>query len=370
MSKEKPKCDEKPLKLVPAKAPKVGKNNDADLTCIVHYHQNKSDLIVRPLSEISFQKIKDSAVIRQSQNSDSAKLPHICSQVPKVFSSNLHGYHRWCYKNFTNTSKLTKRQCSTTDGAPSTSKKLRTAHHSSTNVLLPADECIFCGKNRITKQRKVEKLVKCVTRTAEESIKRAAEEQQDEDVLLKIQGIDLVAREAHYHNSCRKSYTRREDSRRKDSAVIDAKAIEENNAHATAFQYIALYVQESIIEGSNVERMTMLKEKYQHFMLENNPKFFNESYKTDKLKSKLIKKFGSQIQFWQPNYRSELVYSSHIPKGQAVESAFEVAASDSKRLEEAALVLHRHIKQAELETQPMTWPPSANFLLSDKISPP
>ena len=116
--------------------------------------------------------------------------------------------------------------------------------------------------------------------------------------------------------------------------------------------------------------MTMLKEKYQHFMLENSPEFSNEFYKTDKLKSKLIKKFGSQIQFWQPNYRSELVYSTYVPRGQAVESAFEAAASDSKWLEEAALVLHRYIKKSQLESQPMPWPPSANFLQSDTISPP
>ena len=139
-----------------------------------------------------------------------------------------------------------------------------------------------------------------------------------------------MAREAQYHISCRKNYTRKENARRKDADSRDIKSIEECNAHDAAFKYIALHVQESIIEGSNVERMTMLKEKYQHFMLENSPEFFNEFYKTDKLKSKLIKKFGSQIQFWQPNYRSELVYSTYVPRGQAVESAFEAAASDSK----------------------------------------
>lgn len=67
-------------------------------------------------------------------------------------------------------------------------------------------------------------------------------------------------------------------------------------------------------------------------MWENSPQFYKD-YKTKNLKHKL----GKDIQFWQPNYKSELVYSSHGPKGQAVESAFDVAASDSRRLQEAAL---------------------------------
>lgn len=37
--------------------------------------------------------------------------------------------------------------------------------------------------------------------------------------------------------------------------------------------------------------------------------------------------FENPIQFWQPNYVSELVYSTEVQKDQAVESAFEVAAS-------------------------------------------
>ena len=114
----------------------------------------------------------------------------------------------------------------------------------------------------------------------------------------------------------------------------------------------------------------MLREKYQQFMLENSPQYYNEDYKTYKLKSKLEKEFGNQLQFWQPNYRSELVYSSVVPKGRAVESAFEIAASDSMRLEAAALCLRRIIYSAQQEAKPMPWPPSANFLLSDTISPP
>lgn len=60
------------------------------------------------------------------------------------------------------------------------------------------------------KNGKVEYLLKCVTRTAEHNIKSAAEQSQHEHILLKVRGIDLIAREAHYHPSCRKDFTRGE----------------------------------------------------------------------------------------------------------------------------------------------------------------
>ena len=92
--------------------------------------------------------------------------------------------------------------------------------------------------------------------------------------------------------------------------------------------------------------------------------------KTYKLKSKLLKKFGSCINFWQPNYKSELVYLYGIPHGQAIETPFEVAASENKHIEEAALVLRRIITESHKESVKLPWQPSANNLLSGTVHPP
>ena len=83
-----------------------------------------------------------------------------------------------------------------------------------------------------------------------------------------------------------------------------------------------------------------------------------------------MKRFGSSIQFWQPNYRSEFAYSYDIKKGEAVEVAFEAAASEYKRLEEAASILRRAIQSAYIESEEMPWPQSADFLVSDNVLPP
>ncbi|KAH3812644.1 hypothetical protein DPMN_141080 [Dreissena polymorpha] len=99
-------------------------------------------------------------------------------------------------------------------------------------------------------------------------------------------------------------------------------------------------------------------------MMDNSPEFYNPSYKTDKLKNKLLREFQGQIQFWQPNYRSELVYSSNILKGQAVETAFELAASDERVVEDCAMMLRRNILDFKEGQSFSEWPPRASNLLS------
>ena len=50
-------------------------------------------------------------------------------------------------------------------------------------------------------------LVKCMTKTAEDSVKEAVTRKQDQRILLKVQDTDLAAREAHYYATCRRDYT-------------------------------------------------------------------------------------------------------------------------------------------------------------------
>ena len=91
----------------------------------------------------------------------------------------------------------------------------------------------------------------------------------------------MIAREAHYHTSCRKNYTRADD--RHEHCDKDERVVEELNAHQNAFDYVSSYIEENLINGCTVECMTMLKERYLQFMYENSPSVYNALYKTYKL---------------------------------------------------------------------------------------
>ena len=105
-------------------------------------------------------------------------------------------------------------------------------------------------------------------------------------------------------------------------------------------------------------------------MFQNHPEAYNENYKTYRLKDKLIKHFCDRLRFWQPTTKGELVCSAEIDEGQAIALAFELASSDEKFLEEAALITKRHINTSKHISSEMPWPPSQHRVLSVIRKPP
>ena len=81
----------------------------------------------------------------------------------------------------------------------------------------------------------------------------------------------------------------------------------------------------------------MLRKKQLGYLQEHYPDVYNPNYKTDKLKKKLAKHFGKRLQYWQPNYKRDLIFATDIPKGQAIEEQFEFASSDEPVIEECAM---------------------------------
>ena len=77
---------------------------------MIHCTKQKSEKELRPLTELSLKKIKESAEIRQSKGNVNEKLEEIYDIITKEFQKDLHGIHRWCYRNFTNTTSILKRK--------------------------------------------------------------------------------------------------------------------------------------------------------------------------------------------------------------------------------------------------------------------
>ena len=168
-----------------------------------------------------------------------------------------------------------------------------------------------------------------MTKTAEDTLKQSAIIRQDEIMMRKISGEDLVAKEAHYHEECRKGYTRTCDNVEKNHEDEEWR-----KAHQEAFSIVTEYIETEIIGKSTVVRITMLKDKYQSYLKIFYPKFFNAEYPNQKLKNKIQRHFDHRILFFQPKYESEIVYSS------------------------------TKILEKETESADSTWPPSSDYLHS------
>ena len=325
------------------------------------------------MTEQGFFKIKEAAKLRLDQSDPKHRLTCISQNIPDVFDEAVHGMHKRCYQRFTNTYFLSRKrslECTLdSEPQPSTSKQTRLSASFTPSIgpLFPPDRCLICDRNTIKIKQIKHHLVKCETMTAANSIQAAAESKRDEVMLRKIRGLDLIAREAHYHNHCRRNYTRM-TSRKPTFKTSEASQL--LDAHTHTFSYISAYIENTILAAQMVERLTMIRERYLQFLLQNHPEAHNENYKTYKLKDKFIKHFGDRLCFWQPTTKGELVYSAEIDEGQAIALAFELASSDEKFLEEAALITKRHINTGEHLSSEMPWPPSQHWLLSAELKPP
>ena len=146
-------------------------------------------------------------------------------------------------------------------------------------------------------QSKRDKLIKCVIKTAENSIKQAAIIRKDEVILRKISGEDLVAKEAHYHEECRKKYI----NTKHISLRCSEKNNQENNqlelAHREAFSVLVEYIEKEIINNATIVRITHLKQHYQLFIKENYPTIYNPNYRTQKLKEKIVHHHKGRVHF-------------------------------------------------------------------------
>jgi hypothetical protein len=223
---------------------------------------------------------------------------------------------------------------------------------------------------------KHESLAKCVTDNAEITIKEAAKKNNAFAMLGKILDENLRAREARYHNSCRRTYLRTEDQYHctvNDSNADDiadkgtiSEWKEQRAAYDAAFDFICEHVSTSIVAGGKVERLSMIHEKYLQHIYDNAPKWYNPNHKLDKFKDRLVAYFGAQLKFWLPtnNNRSQLIFSSRLSTGEAVEAAFESGTSEKRKLEDAACILRRNILSdfQNSKSSEMPWPPSADYL--------
>jgi hypothetical protein len=221
-------------------------------------------------------------------------------------------------------------------------------------------------------------VAKCVTECAESSIRTAAEAKQDFTMLGKIQGVDLRAKEARYHNSCRREYIRL-DNNSMVSVEVDSSGTTvpsyKNDpikmAYHDAFESVCDYVTRSVIQGRQIERMKMLHDRLQQYMETKHPQHYNPNHTTQKLKKKLIKRFAEQLSFRAPQdpTKSEIVFSSKLQIGEAVEAAFESMASEKYVLQTAAAILRRNIKVSCSNSKLVQWPPTAGTLQSSDLPP-
>ncbi len=337
------------------------------------------------------------------------------------------GFHRKCYQRFTDKCRIAQAEkriengrprsvhnpeahevnttSSTSDideySQPSVKRRLRSetgstdiscVHRRSLHVLPPL--CLICKDankrvyNKIAGKREVEALTTC--ETDGRSLIQAAEQKNDENLLVHIRGKDLVSIELRYHKSCYRNYTRCLSNKYRKKSEEDM-----NIMYAPSFKIFCMEIVEGrIINGGEVLRITIMKNLFVK-IVGDTENCDASHYRNSALKNRLLKKYGDKLQFIRPHIREcELVLAhrsgsaSHVlniittqsdtsdsesEEDEQVEQAFPVeqtvpvklvvqtSNTDLRDIYHAAMQLHGIIESSKGVTK---WPPRAEDLTS------
>ena len=122
------------------------------IRCIIHYDRNVMEKEVGRLTDASFYTIWRSANVRQTQDNIVLLLDDFCKTLPSHFNSEIHCSHNWCYRQFTNISRMMKRKHSTGEQTEESTAASRSStwcpQKEKIGLLFTQNECFLCGKGR------------------------------------------------------------------------------------------------------------------------------------------------------------------------------------------------------------------------------
>ena len=143
-------------------------------------------------------------------------------------------------------------------------------------------ECNFCKKYRVKRQQKHHLPITVSTLQAVNTIKQAAEANEDQSLFFEIKDVDLIAKEFKYHDFCYKEY------KRKEKGSI-SKVTEEDERESGDFEAVVKCITEKVLNENQALSMKVL---HGIFGLRTE----DTGYRA-KLKTRIQSTFGDQLYF-------------------------------------------------------------------------
>ena len=309
------------------------------LECVVHYNLKDVQYSnVTPLSENAHGRLLEAKAIRQELGGENEH-KHQCDSIPAVINPSKHGIHlEPCYKKFTLIISSNKRKHLSDDhGSEKRYKSQRTSEAS--QILFP-DHSYFCKQKRKTVKGKVQVSHKLTLKSTERTIKAAAEERQDEEVLRDIRDADLLAKEFQVHDKCRLEYTRKR-------MFVEG---EGSNEPSGNLELVKEFIKSNIIEGNQAVSMAVVHEMYGDGHL-------GDTRYRSKLKQKILDIYPEQLYFLTVDGKTPQV----IVSKEGI-SSNNLMHTKECLLHNAAKALRQDILDYENSLPDLPWPPQVETL--------
>lgn len=267
------------------------------MSCLIHVGPQCNSEDIRPFNNDKWKKIQDIAEKRRKHFSKRSKYNPLLETLPSTYTD-LDGFHRSCYKNFTAIPALKQDNSEPPSINPQANSrtKRQPATCPSSSGIFPK-KCIICKaeKKRMTgykghkgckgRKKVFEKLSKCQTVEAQREVIIAAEDLEDQGLLLEIDNVDFIAKEVQYHDSCKKNYIAK-------AKWVDEGPSEVTSAHEKAINVIKTHI-DYIISDNKAVLLPTIHELYLEVLSDNG--FPNPTYSSQSLEHKLLSLYHNNI---------------------------------------------------------------------------
>lgn len=241
-------------------------------------------------------------------------------------------YHTDCFSQFC----AIKRQLPGDNELSQPPRKVTrsTNSHPSTNERgILGDNCLFCGKQRKRKSQKNEPLQQCLTLDGCKSIMNAAKKKCDTRILGL--GEDLIAKEAKYHNTCRRNYVRQDEEEEAQTS--------NRQKHNEAFQTLLNFLDNEIMKKKKPMLATAIFSLYkEEFLALGGTHEDINKYSVQSLMAKVKDHFEDIVIDKQANKFGNVVFSSTMTFVEAFALLHE-SNDTAEKIRYAAMALRTEI---------------------------
>uniref|UniRef100_UPI00358E1048 uncharacterized protein isoform X1 n=2 Tax=Myxine glutinosa TaxID=7769 RepID=UPI00358E1048 len=283
--------------------------NDAPV-CIICKERGEKKRALKCFNFSNWETAKNAARRRKALQSD--KFSNTSEEIRTAEGPEGKYYQSVCLSRF----------CAVKRGAPPSTepseppqKTTRSSsdHLSTSTRGVLGQECIFCGQKRKRKLQKNEPLSQCLTTDGSKAILLAAKKKCDTRIIG--HGEDLIAKEAKYHNSCRRDYERLH--------VTDEEQTSNRKMHVEAFKNLSMFLENEVIKNKTPMLASVIFNLYkEEFLALGGTQDDIDRYTAQSLISKIKERFPEILVDKRANKSGNLVFHSSLTSAEAFAMAY------------------------------------------------
>ena len=231
-------------------------------------------------------------------------------------------------------------------------------------------QCIFCEKKEkfVKGSKSREGLIQARQLRVDDTVRKSAEIKHDKRILA-LASRELVAAEAHWHQSCYKNYTR---AMIKSQNTPDTEELPDSYTEAklNAFSRLCDYIRNELFQSNNIIELAQLSDMLRGWMLESGVTEIKPSTITH-IRRKLSVEFGNSLHLVQNKSNKVIVYPDSLTRDHCLQKEVNVLRASRSHIGESLKDVASEIRQSvKQHCAKQEWPPDPSSITRENSGAP